>query len=139
MPTPQLQVPGVAAWAPSFPWSPDALSQLLALCEPAPVGLGEHTVVDGAVRAGLQLKPEHFSLLNADAIAASIAAPIREALAPYLESAPVLELHKVQAYGVGGFFAAHRDTQRADDHFGTVAGPYTLPLVSVIASFGGIF
>jgi len=54
------------------------------------------------LHAGMQLKPEHFSLLNADTIAASIAAPIREALAPYLESAPVLELHKVQAYGVGG-------------------------------------
>jgi len=52
VPTPQLQVPGVAAWAPSFPWSPEALSQLLALCEPAPVGLGEHTVVDAALRAG---------------------------------------------------------------------------------------
>ena len=37
---------------------------------------------------------------------------------------------------VGGFFATHRDTQRDDDHFGTVAGPYTLAPISMTAEFG---
>ena len=61
-PSPGLWVNGVGYIA--FPFLALQASQLKDVCEQAPFGRGEDTIVDTSIRNALQLSPDKFQLKN---------------------------------------------------------------------------
>ena len=62
-PAPGLWVNGVGCIA--IPLLATQATQLKGVCEQAPFGRGEHTLVDKTIRNALQLSPDQFQLKNA--------------------------------------------------------------------------
>ena len=119
-PMPRLEVKGVGAL--SFPVTEPQIRALIGAAERAPYGKGTATLVDRSVRDGWQIEPERVRLAGA---------AWRETFASILESAAVglgcapdrldAQLHKLLIYEAGGFFSAHRDTEKADGMIATLS------------------
>ena len=117
---PQLRVKGAGAL--SFPVPENQIRALIGAAEPAPYGKGTETVVDRSVRNCWQIRPERVSL--AGAAWPQTFAGIVETAAVGLGCAPDrvdARLHRLLIYEPGGFFAPHRDTEKADGMIATLS------------------
>ena len=131
-PMPVLAVDGVGTL--SFP-VPDAQVQaLIELAERAPYGKGAETLVDARVRDCRQIDANRFRLGGRawKETFATIMEVVTEELgcpAGSLEALP----YKLLIYEPGGFFAAHRDTEKANGMIATL----TVSLPAASAGSGG--
>lgn len=124
IPMPRLVVEGVGPL--SFPIPLPQIETLLQHATPAPYGRGPETLVDPAVRNVWQIPPHAVNLSGKSwpttfhqilsQVAAGLGCP------PASVSA---ELYKLLIYPPGGFFLAHRDTEKAPGMFATLV--LTLP------------
>ena len=129
-PMPRLEVEGAGAL--SFPVPEAQVRALIAAAERAPYGKGTETLVDRSVRDCWQIEPDRVRLAGAawpktfadllGSAASGLGCP-----ADRLDA----QLHKLLIYEPGGFFAAHRDTEKAD---GMIA---TLSISLPVAGAGG--
>ena len=129
-PMPRLDVKGAGAL--SFPVPEAQVQALIAVAERAPYGKGPATVVDRTVRDCLQIDAARIRLAGAGwrdtfgrvlvAAADGLGCP-----ADRLDA----QLYKLLIYEPGGFFAPHRDTEKAD---GMIA---TLSIALPVAGAGG--
>ena len=129
-PMPRLEVEGAGAL--SFPVPEAQVRALIAAAERAPYGKGTETLVDRSVRDCWQIDPDQVRL--AGAAWPETFAGILGSAAAGLGCPPDrldAQLHKLLIYEPGGFFAAHRDTEKAD---GMIA---TLSISLPIAGAGG--
>ncbi|MQA92498.1 MAG: hypothetical protein GEU90_20120 [Gemmatimonas sp.] len=119
MPMPRVDVVGVGTI--SFPVPEAQVSEIIAEAERAPYGRGEDTIVDGSVRNTWQLAASRVRVggKSWDRYFQQILSMVTNGLgcADLHVSA---ELYKLLAYEEGGFFKAHRDTEKADGMFATL-------------------
>lgn len=119
-PMPRLEVDGVGTL--SFPVPEFQVRALIGVAERAPYGRGEETLLDTSVRDCRQIDnarirlcggtwPETFSGLL-KAAADGLGCPPERFDA---------QLYKLLIYETGGFFAAHRDTEKADGMVATLS------------------
>ncbi|MCY3754311.1 MAG: 2OG-Fe(II) oxygenase [Alphaproteobacteria bacterium] len=118
-PMPVLAVDGVGTL--SFPVPDAQVEALIAAAERAPYGKGAETLVDATVRDCRQIDASRFRLGGRawtetfatimDAATKGLGCP-----AGSLEAVP----YKLLVYEPGGFFAAHRDTEKADGMIATL-------------------
>ena len=101
-----------------------SIQDLIGLCSQAPFGRDEETVVDKTVRSCWQLDPEKITISNSttwnkafNELKAAASAVLAPGLQPYKVQ---MRLYKLLVYEKGSFFLPHRDTQKAENHFGTV-------------------
>ncbi len=119
VPMPRIEVDAAGVLA--FPLQPAQARALVSIAERAPYGRGEETVVDCEVRDCWQIAPEALIIGGAswdstfpellDAVSTGLGCQ-REAL--------TAELYKMLVYEKGGFFAPHRDTEKADGMVATL-------------------
>src|SRR5258708_39671478 len=124
MPMPRVAVEGAGTL--SFPVPDAQIAAIMRRAKRAPYGRGEETIVDTSVRKVWQVAPDKVKLdgkswaANFETILSKVKAGLG------CEDASVsAELYKVLVYDRGGFFLAHRDTEKADGMFGTLV--VTLP------------
>jgi hypothetical protein len=124
-PMPILSVEGVGQI--SFPVPTSQARELIsAAAVRAPYGRGDQTLVDESVRKVWQVPPEKISFEGKgwaskfDELVARVAEGL--GLVPKEVRA---EFYKLLVYDEGGFFAAHRDTEKTGGMFGTLV--VTLP------------
>ena len=130
--TPMPRISGEATGVLAFPLQPAQLKQLVALGERAPYGRGEETILDRSVRDCWQISPDQVVVGGEswDEAFGHILDRAAEGLG-YPAGAVQAELYKFLIYEEGGFFAPHRDTEKAD---GMVA---TLVVALPVAGKGG--
>ena len=129
-PMPRLDVKGAGAL--SFPVPEAQVQALVAVAARAPYGKGPATVVDRTVRDCLQIDAARIRLAGGGwrdtfgrvltAAADGLGCPVDRLDA---------QLYKLLIYEPGGFFASHRDTEKAD---GMIA---TLSIALPVAGTGG--
>ncbi|KAK8845327.1 hypothetical protein IAR55_006040 [Kwoniella newhampshirensis] len=117
----QAMKDGDAVGAPQafkLPLTNETAKEIYDAGEPSPFGRGKDLVYDDAYRQARELKPPHFALTY-DLLSASAFLPL---LAEKLDYEVRLEarVNKLNAYGPGGFFKAHKDTPLGKDHIGTL-------------------
>ena len=121
-----------AAGVLSFPIPPAQVQALIAGADRAPYGRGEETVVDRSVRDCWQIAPGELTIGGR-----TWAETFRDILGRTADGlgcpkdAVTAALYKLLIYEPGGFFAPHRDTEKAD---GMVA---TLVISLPVAGTGG--
>jgi len=118
-PMPRLEVEGVGML--SFPVPLAQLRALLAVAERAPYGKGQDTLVDTSVRDCWQIDAAHTRLAGGawpDTFAGIVAAAA-QGLGCAVERLEA-RLYKLLIYEQGGFFAPHRDTEKADSMIATL-------------------
>ena len=105
----------------AFPLQPSQARILVSLAERAPYGKGEETIVDRNVRDCWQIAPEALSIGGAtwDATFSGILDDVSTGLGCPRE-ALTAELYKLLVYEQGGFFAPHRDTEKANGMVATL-------------------
>ena len=116
---PRLEVNGVGLL--SFPVPPEQLRAVIGQAARAPYGRGPATILDESVRKVWQLTPQQFTL-GGKSWAGSLAG-IVQTVATGLGCAEMVvraELYKLLVYDPGGFFQAHRDTEKTAGMFGTL-------------------
>jgi hypothetical protein len=116
---PKLEVDGVGVI--SFPVPEPQVRQLMQHAERAPYGRGEETILDTSVRKVWQLPPAKLHLGGKSWAGSfqSLLERVAEGLG--CEAATVsAQLYKMLVYDKGAFFAAHRDTEKADGMFSTL-------------------
>lgn len=118
-PMPRLEVEGLGLV--SFPVPASQARDLMAMASQAPYGRGESTVVDPSVRRTWQIPADRIRLSGSGWTRAfdAILAKVAEGLGcdrPRIEA----ELYKLLLYETGGFFKAHRDTEKSPGMFGTL-------------------
>ncbi len=119
LPMPMVRVDGVGAL--SFPLPPAQIAALLAAAERAPYGRGEQTVVDTSVRRVWQIDAARVRISGKSWTHSMgrILAETGRGLG--CEDAAIhAELYKLLVYDPGGFFLAHRDSEKAPGMFGTL-------------------
>ena len=131
-PMPVLAVDGVGTL--SFPVPDAQVEALIGTAGRAPYGKGAETLVDATIRDCRQIDASRFRLGGRawaetfatimDAAAKGLGCP-----AGSLEAVP----YKLLVYEPGGFFAAHRDTEKADGMIATL----TVSLPAASAGSGG--
>lgn len=123
-PMPALAVKG--AGTVSFPVPPAQARRLVAAAERAPYGRGNQTLVDEDVRKVWQIPPGRLSLRGKawERTLQALIAKVADDLGCASDKVDT-ELYKLLIYDKGGFFAAHRDTEKAPRMFGTLV--VTLP------------
>ncbi|KDQ60430.1 hypothetical protein JAAARDRAFT_125785, partial [Jaapia argillacea MUCL 33604] len=97
------------------------LRELAEACDPATFGMNQQDVYDESYRKAGKLDLRHFAThFNPDT--AGLAEVIRENLLEGKDdNRPIgLELYKLNVYGPGSFFKAHKDTPRAPNMFGSL-------------------
>ncbi|KAI0347442.1 hypothetical protein BDW22DRAFT_1322352 [Trametopsis cervina] len=102
--------------------SEDGLKQLAQTCDPAKFGLNQEHVLDEAYRSAGKLDLSEFSI-GFDPESSRIMDAIREVLLSGHETAGLgirWELYKLNVYGPGQFFKAHKDTPRDDTMFASL-------------------
>ncbi|MCC5840726.1 MAG: 2OG-Fe(II) oxygenase [Opitutales bacterium] len=105
----------------SFPVPPEQARQLAAAAKTAPYGRGDQTLVDESVRKVRQVGPENVRLSGKkwtetlDAIVRSATEGLGRP-----EGSLSAEFYKLLIYEEGGFFLAHRDTEKAPGMLGTL-------------------
>ena len=119
IPMPKVEVEGVGTL--SFPVPGAQIEQLIQQATRAPYGRGEETILDESVRKVWQLPPEKVRL-GGKSWAASFDGILKQVIAGLgcEGMAVTAELYKLLVYDTGGFFLAHRDTEKAGGMFGTL-------------------
>lgn len=109
-----------------FPCVGSAAKELIALCEETPFGRGEETLYDKDVRNGWQLTRDKFSVgygkwreLEQDSDRSQVLEAVRGSLAENSGRISA-EVDKLLVYETGCHFKKHLDTQRRENHFGTL-------------------
>ena len=131
VPMPKLEVENIGVLSfPTFPVSEAQIRALINTAERAPYGKGTDTLVDTTVRDCWQIDGMSIDMGGAmwddtfsrilDEAATGLGCPGER-----LEA----KLYKLLIYEPGGFFAAHRDTEKADGMIATLT--ISLPTVSV--------
>jgi hypothetical protein len=116
---PALVVKGMGAV--SFPVPPAQARKLVSVAERAPYGRGDETLVDEGVRKVWQIAPQQVSLGGKGWERSLKELISRVAVELGCESRSVAaEFYKLLIYDKGGFFVAHRDTEKAPRMFGTL-------------------
>jgi 2OG-Fe(II) oxygenase superfamily len=124
MPMPRMEVEGVGTL--SFPVPDAQIAAIVRRAERAPYGKGEDTIVDTSVRKVWQIAPGKIKIggkswaANFDNILSKVKAGLG-----CDDAIITAELYKLLVYDRGGFFRAHRDTEKTDGMFGTLV--VTLP------------
>jgi hypothetical protein len=119
IPMPKVVIDGVGIL--SFPVPLAQTHALIKQATRAPYGQGEQTILDESIRKVWQLPPQQVQI-GGKSWQASFAT-IRERVAAGLGcEGPGIsaELYKLLIYDQGGFFRAHRDTEKAEGMFGTM-------------------
>jgi hypothetical protein len=114
-----VEVDGVGVL--SFPLPAAQAQKLISQASRAPYGRGEETILDTSVRKVWQIPPERVQLGGKawPSTFESILAKACDGLG--CERTVVsADLYKLLVYDEGSFFAAHRDTEKADGMFGTL-------------------
>jgi hypothetical protein len=119
IPMPKLEIEGVGVL--SFPVPPTQIAALIQQATRAPYGRGAATILDESVRKVWQLPPDKVRL-GGKSWAASFDGILKQVVAELgCEGMAVsAELYKLLVYETGGFFLAHRDTEKAGGMFGTL-------------------
>ncbi len=118
-PLPHVEIKGVGIL--SFPVPEAQVRQLIGQASRAPFGRGEATILDESVRKVWQLPPSAVRLGGKtwDKTFARIMSAVADGLG-CVEAGITAELHKLLVYDPGGFFAAHRDTEKTPGMFSTM-------------------
>jgi hypothetical protein len=118
-PMPRVEVEGVGLI--SFPVPEAQIQQLIQQAARAPYGLGEDTLHDETVRRTWQLSASQVRIggKSWDRTFSQMLARVVDGLG-CAEAKVSAELYKLLIYEPGGFFAAHRDTEKAGGMFGTL-------------------
>ena len=121
---PRVEVEGAGAL--SFPVPDAQIASIVRRAERAPYGRGEETIVDTSVRNVWQIAPGKVKIGGKSWAAnfENILSKVRAGLGCD-EASVSAELYKLLVYDRGGFFLAHRDTEKAHGMFGTLV--VTLP------------
>jgi 2OG-Fe(II) oxygenase superfamily len=119
IPMPKLEVEGVGVL--SFPVPPAQIAALIQQATRAPYGRGAETVLDESVRKVWQLPPDKVRL-GGKSWAASFDSILKQVIAGLgcAGMSVSAELYKLLVYDTGGFFLAHRDTEKTGGMFGTL-------------------
>ena len=119
-PMPRLEVDGVGML--SFPVLEVQVRALIAAAERAPYGKGPDTLVDPSVRDCWQIGPERMRLAGGawPETFAKILAAAASGLGCPVDRLDA-QLYKLLVYERGGFFSAHRDTEKADGMIATLS------------------
>ncbi|MEO6785173.1 MAG: 2OG-Fe(II) oxygenase, partial [Chthoniobacteraceae bacterium] len=119
IPMPKVEVEGVGVL--SFPVPDAQIRQLVQQATRAPYGRGEATILDESVRKVWQLPPEKVRL-GGKSWAGTFDGILKQVVAGLgCEGMAVgAELYKMLVYDAGGFFLAHRDTEKVGGMFGTL-------------------
>jgi hypothetical protein len=124
MPMPWVEIEGAGTL--SFPVPDAQIAAIVRRAERAPYGRGEETIVDTSVRNVWQIAPAKVKIEGKSWAAnfETILSKVRTGLG--CDDAGVsAELYKLLVYDRGGFFLAHRDTEKTHGMFGTLV--VTLP------------
>ncbi len=119
IPMPKVEVEGSGML--SFPVPPAQIASLIRQATRAPYGRGEETILDESVRKVWQLPPAKVRIggksweANFDSILRVVSAGLG---CPGM--GVCAELYKLLVYDEGGFFLAHRDTEKVVGMFGTL-------------------
>ena len=119
LPMPKVEIEGVGVL--SFPVPPAQIAALIGAATRAPYGRGEATILDESVRKVWQVTPDQVRLSGKSWAANfdTILEPVSRGLG--CEGVEVsAELYKLLVYDTGGFFLAHRDTEKTAGMFGTL-------------------
>ncbi|KAJ8522123.1 hypothetical protein ONZ45_g1279 [Pleurotus djamor] len=103
----------------------DQLELLASACEPASFGRNNEDILDETYRKAGKLNVSDFST-NLDLTAAGIIAKIRSELLTDHRNVRA-ELYKLNVYGPGSFFKAHKDTPRGESMFGSLVLVLPIP------------
>ena len=124
IPMPRVEVEGIGTL--SFPIPRPQIEAMVQQAMRAPYGRGEETVVDTSVRNVWQIAPGAVKI-SGKSWAASFENILSKVTAGLgCRNATVsAELYKLLVYDCGGFFLAHRDTEKTPGMFGTLV--VTLP------------
>jgi len=119
IPMPKVEVEGVGVL--SFPVPDAQIRQLVQHAVRAPYGRGEATILDESVRKVWQLPPEKVRL-GGKSWPATFDGILQQVITGLgCEGMAVgAELYKMLVYDTGGFFLAHRDTEKVGGMFGTL-------------------
>jgi predicted 2-oxoglutarate/Fe(II)-dependent dioxygenase YbiX len=116
---PGLKVKGVGHIA--LPLLEQQAKSLIKLSQQAPFGYGEETIVDTNVRNSWQIAAEDFELTNPQWEEALQEAVEQIGKQLGLDDCKIeFEQYKLLIYEQGGFFAAHRDTEKMPNMFATL-------------------
>jgi hypothetical protein len=119
IPMPKVEVESAGVL--SFPVPESQIKALIQCATRAPYGRGEKTLLDESVRKVWQLSSDKVRI-SGKSWAASFEAILRQVVAGLgCEGMAVsAELYKLLVYDRGGFFLAHRDTEKEGGMFGTL-------------------
>lgn len=108
-----------------FPFTKISFEELKPHFKDSPFGYYEKTIIDFKIRKGFEIEAKDIKILdwalkNEDSSKEnSILEEIRLKLAPH-SSTLYAELYKMNIYQEGDHFKAHKDTQRKNNHIGTL-------------------
>ncbi|EMD36269.1 hypothetical protein CERSUDRAFT_137906 [Gelatoporia subvermispora B] len=104
--------------------SEDELRHLAAVCDPATLGRNDQDVYDESYRRAGKLDSSYFAV-KFDPHSCGLLDAIRGDLLEGDKERPIrAELYKLNVYGPGSFFKAHKDTPRGGDMFGSLVLVY---------------
>jgi hypothetical protein len=124
LPMPRVEIEGAGTL--SFPVPDPQIAAIVKRAERAPYGKGESTIVDASVRKVWQISAGHVRIggkswnVNFE----NILSKVKTGLGCN-DAIVTAELYKLLVYDRGGFFLAHRDTEKAAGMFATLV--LTLP------------
>lgn len=124
IPMPRVEVEGAGTL--SFPIPRPQIEAMVRQATLAPYGRGEETIVDTSVRNVWQISPGAVRISGKSWAAnfANILSTVTTGLGCH-DVEVSAELYKLLVYDPGGFFLAHRDTEKTAGMFGTLV--MTLP------------
>jgi len=124
MPMPRVQVEGAGTL--SFPVPDAQIAALVRQARRAPYGRGQETIVDTSIRNVWQIAPGKIKIggKSWEANFENILSKAKAGLGCG-DAIVTAEFYKMLIYDRGGFFLAHRDTEKVDGMFGTLV--VTLP------------
>ena len=124
MPMPKVEIEGAGTL--SCPVPDAQVADVIRRAERAPYGKGEATIVDTSVRKVWQISAGHIKIggKSWNANFENVLSKVKTGLGCD-DAIVTAELYKLLVYDRGGFFLAHRDTEKADGMFGTLV--LTLP------------
>ncbi|EJD46042.1 hypothetical protein AURDEDRAFT_113761 [Auricularia subglabra TFB-10046 SS5] len=97
------------------------LDKLAAACQPATFGVNQEDVLDESYRKAGKLDNKDFAI-NIDLVRSGLLQAVHDGLFSW-EASPrniQAELYKLNVYGPGSFFKAHKDTPRGEEMFGSL-------------------
>jgi hypothetical protein len=99
-------------------FTPD-VEPLLQLTKPSPFGKGDATVFDEAIRKGLKLTADQFTIENEETLLNQIKPEIQEKLFPFMKEI-TFKRYKMALYQQGGHFDFNCDSVHATNHQATL-------------------